>query len=54
MFGPQQIEFGHVCEDPNEWEQRFERHDRRRRQGQVFDIDITIVGEAGYNAVFCV
>jgi hypothetical protein len=35
--GPDQIEFGHVCEDPQEWEQRYEKKDlaKQRHQGQV-------------------
>lgn len=35
--GPGQIEFGHVCEDPHEWEQRYEKKDlaKQRHQGQV-------------------
>jgi len=35
--GPHQIEFGHVCEDPHEWEQRYEKKDlaKQRHQGQV-------------------
>lgn len=34
---PKQIEFGHVCENPNEWEQRYEKKDfdRNRHQGKV-------------------
>lgn len=37
QYGPRQVEFGHVCEDPNEWEQRFERKDmdKAHHQGQV-------------------
>ncbi|XP_034238260.1 uncharacterized protein LOC117643451 [Thrips palmi] len=37
QYGPRQVEFGHVCEDPNEWEQRFERKDldKSHHQGQV-------------------
>ncbi|KAK3928419.1 tRNA modification GTPase MnmE [Frankliniella fusca] len=37
QYGPRQVEFGHVCEDPNEWEQRFERKDldKDHHQGQV-------------------
>ncbi|KAK2585708.1 hypothetical protein KPH14_010321 [Odynerus spinipes] len=32
-----EIEFGHVCENPNEWEQRFERKDMGRNsyQGKI-------------------
>lgn len=32
-----EIEFGHVCENPNEWEQRFERKDMGKNsyQGKV-------------------
>ena len=35
--GPDQIEFGHVCEDPHGWEQRYEKKDlaKQRHQGQV-------------------
>jgi hypothetical protein len=35
--GPDQIEFGHVCEDPHDWEQRYEKKDlaKQRHQGQV-------------------
>jgi hypothetical protein len=35
--GPYQIEFGHVCEDPHEWQQRYEKKDlaKQRHQGQV-------------------
>lgn len=35
--GPKQIEFGHVFEDPDMWEQRYERkdHDKKRFQGKV-------------------
>lgn len=35
--GPDQIEFGHVCEDPHEWQQRYEKKDlaKQRHQGQV-------------------
>ncbi|VVC34505.1 Hypothetical protein CINCED_3A004952 [Cinara cedri] len=35
--GPQQLEFGHVFEDPNVWEQRYEKKDfdSQRHQGQV-------------------
>lgn len=34
---PFEIEFGHVCENPNEWEQRFERKDfdKNRYSGKV-------------------
>ncbi|KAL0266355.1 UNVERIFIED_CONTAM: hypothetical protein PYX00_008925 [Menopon gallinae] len=34
---PKQIEFGHVYENPNEWEQRYEKKDfdRNRHQGKV-------------------
>lgn len=37
QYGPKQVEFGHVCEDPNDWEQRFERKDldKQHHQGQV-------------------
>ncbi|XP_067000047.2 uncharacterized protein [Anabrus simplex] len=35
--GPHEIEFGHVCENPDEWEQRFEKKDfkNNRHQGQA-------------------
>ena len=35
--GPKQVEFGHVFEDPNAWEQRYEKkdHENERFQGQV-------------------
>lgn len=35
--GPQQLEFGHVFEDPNVWEQRYEKKDfdAQRYQGKV-------------------
>ncbi|KAF6204967.1 hypothetical protein GE061_019134 [Apolygus lucorum] len=35
---PDLLEFGHVCEDPHNWEQRFERLHLKdnRRQGQLF------------------
>nr|XP_012214681.1 PREDICTED: uncharacterized protein LOC105667454 [Linepithema humile] len=34
---PFEIEFGHVCENPNEWEQRFERKDfdNNRYSGKI-------------------
>ncbi|XP_046589273.1 uncharacterized protein LOC107220076 [Neodiprion lecontei] len=34
---PNKIEFGHVCENPREWEQRFEQKDLKnnRHQGKV-------------------
>lgn len=34
---PDEIEFGHVCEDPNDWEQRFEKINLKdnTRQGKV-------------------
>ncbi|EFN81159.1 hypothetical protein EAI_00680 [Harpegnathos saltator] len=36
-LAPFQIEFGHVCENPNEWEQRFERRDfdNNRHSGKI-------------------
>lgn len=38
--GPQQLEFGHVFEDPNVWEQRYEKKDfdAQRYQGKVSSI----------------
>lgn len=35
--GPRQLEFGHVFEDPNVWEQRYEKKDfdGQRYQGKV-------------------
>lgn len=35
--GPQQLEFGHVFEDPSVWEQRYEKKDfdTQRYQGKV-------------------
>jgi len=35
--GPRQLEFGHVFEDPNVWEQRYEKKDfdAERHQGMV-------------------
>ncbi|XP_046980332.1 uncharacterized protein LOC124545452 isoform X1 [Schistocerca americana] len=37
LYGPLQMEYGHVCEDPERWEQRFERRDfqNHRHQGQA-------------------
>ncbi|XP_076259388.1 uncharacterized protein LOC143195781 [Rhynchophorus ferrugineus] len=34
---PKELEFGHVCENPNEWEQRFEKLNLEtlNRQGKV-------------------
>lgn len=34
---PLKIEFGHVCENPSEWEQKFERRDfdNNRHSGKV-------------------
>ncbi|XP_015604822.1 uncharacterized protein LOC107272309 [Cephus cinctus] len=34
---PLKIQFGHVCENPNEWEQRFEQKDfeKNHHQGKV-------------------
>ncbi|XP_012259754.1 uncharacterized protein LOC105688214 [Athalia rosae] len=34
---PNKIQFGHVCENPREWEQRFEERDleTNRHQGKV-------------------
>ncbi|XP_011645902.1 uncharacterized protein LOC105432680 [Pogonomyrmex barbatus] len=36
-LAPLKIEFGHVCENPSEWEQRFERKDfdNNRYSGKV-------------------
>ncbi|XP_011869334.1 PREDICTED: uncharacterized protein LOC105562838 [Vollenhovia emeryi] len=36
-LAPLKIEFGHVCENPTEWEQRFERKDfdNNRYSGKV-------------------
>lgn len=33
------IQFGHVCENPHEWEQRFEKRDFNQNlyQGKVYD-----------------
>ncbi|XP_043278600.1 uncharacterized protein [Venturia canescens] len=31
---PLKIQFGHVCENPHEWEQRFERKDLKNNQHQ--------------------
>jgi len=41
--GPDQIEFGHVCEDPHVWEQRYEKKDlaKQRHQGQVATATVT-------------
>lgn len=38
--GPQQLEFGHVFEDPNVWEQRYEKKDfdAQRYQGKVSSV----------------
>ena len=35
---PSKIEFGHVCENPTEWEQRFEEKDfkNNHHQGKVY------------------
>lgn len=35
--GPKQVEFGHVFEDPDKWEQRYEKkdHENKRFQGKV-------------------
>lgn len=50
--GPKQIEFGHVCENPNEWEQRYERKDEEKKhyQGKVelFDSPYNLCGCAAY------
>ncbi|CAG4936782.1 unnamed protein product [Colias eurytheme] len=37
QLSPYKIEFGHVCEDPNTWEQRYERKDYKnhRDMGKV-------------------
>lgn len=39
-LAPLKIEFGHVCENPTEWEQRFERKefDNNRHSGKVIVI----------------
>lgn len=36
--GPKQVEFGHVYENPDTWEQRYEKkdHENKRFQGQVW------------------
>ncbi|XP_072745598.1 uncharacterized protein [Anoplolepis gracilipes] len=36
-LAPFKIEFGHVCENPNEWEQRFEQKDfdNNRHRGKI-------------------
>ncbi|KAL0112495.1 hypothetical protein PUN28_012069 [Cardiocondyla obscurior] len=38
-LAPFKIEFGHVCENPTEWEQRFERQDfdNNRYSGKVIN-----------------
>ncbi|KAL1139092.1 hypothetical protein AAG570_009153 [Ranatra chinensis] len=38
-YGPRQLEFGHVAEDPKRWELRYERkdHDNIRHQGKVVE-----------------
>lgn len=37
QLAPYKIEFGHVCEDPDDWEERYERKDLKnhRDQGKV-------------------
>lgn len=37
QLSPYKIEFGHVCEDPNNWEQRYEKKDfkNHRDMGKV-------------------
>lgn len=37
QYGPKQYEYGHICENPDEWEQRYERkdHDTKHYIGQV-------------------
>lgn len=37
MLAPHKIQFGHVCETPDDWEQRFERKDfkENKHQGKV-------------------
>lgn len=37
QLAPHKLEFGHVCENPDEWEQRYERKDLKnhRDQGKV-------------------
>lgn len=39
---PDEIEFGHVCENPDEWEQRFEKINlaEHKHQGKVFKTKI--------------
>lgn len=39
-LAPLKIEFGHVCENPTEWEQRFERNDfdNNRYSGKVITL----------------
>lgn len=40
QLSPYKIEFGHVCEDPNTWEQRYEKKDfkNHRDMGKVNNI----------------
>lgn len=37
LFGELQLEFGHIAENDNEWEQRYEKKDdkNKRYQGKV-------------------
>ena len=43
QLAPQKLQFGHVCENPNEWQQRFEKNDfdDNRYQGKVSNRFIT-------------
>lgn len=42
QLAPYKIEFGHVCEDPDDWEERYERKDfkKHRYQGKVNNLQI--------------
>lgn len=48
-MSPYKIEFGHVCEDPNTWEQRYEKKDfkNHRDMGKVTRTFILITIEKG-------
>lgn len=37
QLDPMTIQFGHVCENPHEWQQRFEKRDfnKNNHQGKV-------------------
>jgi hypothetical protein len=37
---PDHVEFGHVSEGPDDWEQRFEKKQGHRHQGKVNFIDL--------------